>query len=163
MTKVAQEGKEATLVSKPGRYNILFIPKADASPLKAFVIELGGGTPGPAPDPVNPPLPPGPVPGVKYQLMFFYDSPKLDNMTRDQKEALSSLVFRDKLQGKGHKIHGIVDPKAKDSVPAALAPFYAAVEGKNLPCVTVAPRDGGAVKAYDLKDVAQVWQLVGGE
>lgn len=115
--------------------------------------------PGPQPDPQ--PDPP-PQPGAKLQIVFVVKSSELDNYPRAQQTLLASLTLRKQLEAQGHRFLALVDKDLADSVPAALAPYLRATEGKPLPRIAVAPASGGTIVEYPLPaDEAALLKLVG--
>jgi hypothetical protein len=112
----------------------------------------------------NPPSPPepAPLPGAKFQVAFLIESGDLDNLPAAQRAMLASLTLRDDLARRGHHFVGVLERDQANSAPAALAPFYAAVEGDPFPRVAIAPLAGGDVIDKPLPaDQAALYQLLG--
>ena len=65
-----------------------------------------GNSPGPSPTPEPLPLP---LPGTKYQIMFFHDTDKDDNLPKEQVALLSGLKTREELKKLGHTFMGSYD------------------------------------------------------
>jgi hypothetical protein len=117
---------------------------------------------------------PQPNPNAKWQVMFFSDKQKTAGMTNDQLEMVSSLVFRKELVSKGHTFVGSLDDDSRLSSVQAQCPngvcastptdaWYAAIQGKTLPVVAFAPKEGGDIQVFSLpKTVDAFWKLLGG-
>lgn len=140
-----------------GKYLIaLSIPKDGKIDYGEIVVTVGGEVPlPPSPDP------PGPQPGAKFQLLFLFQSDKLDNLPAGQREILASLKFRKELEAKGHLVRGFFGVDSGKDAPEDLAPFFAAAEGKELPRVAVSPHAGGKIETFSLPaDPAGLWKLL---
>lgn len=123
------------------------------------------GSDGPSPPPVPPPPDP-PQPGGKKQVMLWYSEGLLDNLTQAQRDVLTSLVFRDWLKSEGHVLQEVLDPTrlSAGSVPEKYRAWVTSVSGKELPAISLAPKDGGAIVTFLLpKDIAAVKALVSGK
>lgn len=111
---------------------------------EATVTIVGGDDP-------NPPQPPGPQPGVKKQVVIFYESNETTNLPPGQIDLLNSLVAREEIAQAGHSIRAVLDNNSiRDGVSVELAPFVTAVkkalsEGQTLPLIVTAPRTGGKI------------------
>lgn len=124
------------------------------------------------PDPVDPPDPPNPV-NQKYSVCFFMESNELDDgvLTDDQMEMLVGLKFRKDLKAKGHNFVGSFDSNSCESgkckiVSKTLKPWFDnfASQKVKMPCVAIAPIEGGPIKFYPLpKTMAELDNLIGGE
>lgn len=106
-----------------------------------FVLE---GTNGP-----DPPDPPGPV--GPWKIVLFYESSRLDNLTRDQQSLLRGEWVKGRLQERGHELVQRVQGHPS-SYPPELREFVTAVRGKSLPRVALQGFDGGTVYHYPLPD-----------
>lgn len=146
----------------PGTYSIIAICGKSwdsASAISKVVIVAGE-----APNPPNPPDPPGPNPGGKQQVVIFYETFQLDNLPRGQQVLLKSLEFRKKLKAAEHNLLGIYDINILGSggtIPKVLEPYVQAAGDKNVPCICIAPIEGGTIKCYDLPaDSAATLELI---
>lgn len=118
-------------------------------------------TPGPVPpDPGPNPPDPGPLPS-KWQVAFVLESDDLDNLTTDQQKLLASILIRDELAGRGHRLLGVLDPDSASTASDAMKPWFESVKGKQLPVVAIAPLDGGTIYTFPLpKDVSALWAIL---
>ncbi len=112
-------------------------------------------------NPPQPPEPPGP--GGKKQLVIVLESNDLDNLPRAQQAIAASLKLRQALEAQGHRFLQVLTPAQAANAPPALAPFFAAVDGHELPRIAIAPINGGPITDYPLPaDEAAFWRLVNG-
>jgi len=101
----------------------------------------------------NPPNPPLPPPGGKYQIMFFVQEDNLDSLPQGQRELLTSLALRDRIKEGGHTLHPIIDDdQIKEGVPSMYAPWIQQVIGKPLPQMALAPLEGGPIQSFPLPE-----------
>ena len=130
-------------------------------------------TPEPTPDPEPDPTPePDPIPvDQKYSIAFFGESNDLDDgkLTPDQMLMFTSLTFRHELESNGHSFVGALDTnQCKDGkcgiVSQRLKPWYSAIAGQKMPCVALAPIDGGTIKCYPLPETKEaLYKLLEGK
>jgi hypothetical protein len=160
----AQDGKSITWVAPPGKYQIVAIIVKIDFEQKSWTIQkasrevvISGS------NPPNPPTPePQPVPGVKYQVAFLVESGNLDNLPQAQRALLASLTLRDEVTKRGHHFLGVLETDQSKTAPQALAPFYAATEGKPLPRVAIAPLAGGTITEFALPaNESAFWKSLG--
>ena len=100
----------------------------------------------------EPPPPPPPPLSDHYQIVLFVEAgEQLDKYTRDQRDIINSLTFRDELKDLGHRFLQVIDDdEINAGVPAKWKPWADAVKGHPLPAVALAPIDGGPVVVYPL-------------
>jgi hypothetical protein len=146
--------------------------------------------PGPEPPlPPVPPEPEPPPVVEEWQICLFTDKEREDNLPEEQVILLNGLKFRDELKEKGHKFLGCFNAssKAKSSwplvkkegcyytprgqkicadqwvrVPSGVPPdWWESVDGKPLPRVAFAPKDGGPIQSFPLpKSRDEFWSLL---
>jgi hypothetical protein len=102
--------------------------------------------------PPDPPLPPTPDPSGPYQIMYFVTADQRDNLPKEQRALFTSLVERQWLRDQGHVLLEVLDPTRIDpgSVPGHYRAWFQAVQGKTLPAVGIAPKEGGDVVIHPL-------------
>lgn len=144
----APDGMSITWVAPPGTYKVNAIivlidfDKRSWSIQKAAKEVVISGL-----NPPNPPEPdPQPEPGGKYQVMFLLETADLDNLPIGQRALLGSLTFRRQLETEGHRFQGVYDLDSKGTAPTDLAPWFQAVSDADLPCMLVAPLEGGTIR-----------------
>jgi hypothetical protein len=101
------------------------------------------------PKPPDPPLPPGPTPGAKWQVAFLVKSADLDNLPAAQRQTLASLKLREELKAQGHSFRGVYSQQQAATGEAAQW-LAALATGEDLPRIALASRDGGPIKTYPL-------------
>jgi len=164
---------------RPGEYRLAVDWNRAPNQYVGFLVTVGGDPVDPEPDPDpddgddDPPLPP--VPDQMFQVMIFHESNDLDNLTRGQLDMISGLVFRNELEELGHTFEGGFD---RDSIVACvdgvchvrsgtdptLRIWWDNVDGHPLPCVAIAPIQGGSVEVFDLPaDAAAMLELLAKE
>lgn len=122
-----------------------------------LTVEQWSWPPSPSPDPEPPPPPPVPK---QWRVAILVESDSLDNMPEGQKTLVASLLLRDELKNKGHVLVGVFDPDAAET-SETLRPWLDAAQGKSLPLILLAPRDGGQIRTYPLPaDKAALWRLL---
>jgi hypothetical protein len=157
-------GSEVVFTGKPGTYtveydgvilkDVTFTDGAGQSiTIKSYLgrikakgtCKIKGETPGP--DPPDPPQP-----GGKKQIVLWLTEGQLDNLPQAQRDILTSLVFRDWLKSQGHVLLEVHDPAnfSAGSVPAKWKAWVDSVSGKELPAISLAPKDGGPVVTHAL-------------
>jgi len=156
--------------NRPGKYLVLIVLVHQNQLVYAeheITVTGEGPDPGPDPDPPDPNPDPDPDPEGPYQIAFFSESDDVDNYTRDQRTMLSGLQFRDELGESGHLFIGSFDPDSGSvsggwscrdgscdprGIPDSLRPWWQAIDGKQMPVVCFAPRDGGSITVHPLPD-----------
>lgn len=141
---------------KAGLYvvTLLDITSATSGVAKSKGIHVGEGT---GPNPPNPP-----TPGGKQQVVVVLESADLDSLPRGQREIVSGLAFRKELTAAGHVFKGVVDVSETLPSNSKLLPFVQACSGLGLPCLAIAPIDGGDVTPMELPlTPADVFKILG--
>ena len=112
---------------------------------------VGPDVPPPFPPvPPVPPIPP-PVPGGPYQILLLYDQDQLDNLPADQRALLTSLVYRQQLTAKGHRVLGVFAAQTINPANASrFKAYFDAVKDDPLPRIAIAKLDGGKVADFPL-------------
>jgi hypothetical protein len=139
-----------------GEHRVVIDWNFEQDQLAEAIIAVGGG-----PEPVPPdPIPPEPNPTDKWQVMIFHESDNLDNMTLSQRELTSGLVLRKALEANGHRFLGALDynalAKASKKCPDGscaspeLQAWLKSIEGKSMPCLAIAPLNGGDIRVFPL-------------
>lgn len=151
-------GSEIIWTGPPGNYLVvLVVVNANGTKDTNKATVVIGDAPNP-PDPGPGPLPPDPDPPIppvdpKWQITLFHNSNDLDNYTQEQLAMLQGLKFRKALVEEGHNFIGSYDiqsPLVKERATTNLAQWFAAVKGKTMPVVALAPKDGGAIQVFPL-------------
>ncbi len=145
---------------KPGKYLVkMHLVRNGKLERAATVVKVGGDVP---PDPIDPP---DPTDGPR-QVLFIVESSELPSLTRPQQGILSSLTLRKELAKAGHVLLGIHDKDSSgvDGVPDHLKKWFEAAGGKKLPCLLIAPKDGGTIVSHPMPaDEEGFWGLIGGK
>jgi len=95
--------------------------------------------------------------------MFFVTADQRDNLPKEQRALFTSLVERQWLRDQGHVFLEVLDPTRIDpgSVPGQYRAWYQAVQGKTLPAVGIAPKEGGDIVVHPLpSDSSQFRELL---
>ena len=144
---VAKTDFGLVFTGKPGRYAVLAFT---AETQDQAIVEIGGANPGPGPDP------PGPTPGDRWNIVVFYDSATLDNLTRDQQAIIRGESVKTKLEDEGHKLLQRVQGHPS-SYPTSIRQYVTAVVGQPLPRVAIQSTEGGTVLHFPLPATLQAF------
>jgi len=110
---------------------------------------VGPEVPVPPPFPPVPPVPP--VPGGPYQILLLYDQDQLDNLPSNQRDLLTSLVYRQKLTTAGHRVLGVFAAQTINLGSASkFKAFFDAVKDDPLPRIAITKLGGGKVADFPL-------------
>lgn len=160
------------IADRVGTWRVVIDWNYGQNQLVRYRVEIDGDDPGPVdppapvPDPIDPPPAPEPS-GGPWQLMIFHESEDLVAMTPDQIELCSGLLFRKEVEALGHDFQGSFDRSAvvtkktqrcTDGVcrivdvaaTPQLAAWWATVKNAPLPCLALAPLDGGTIQVFPL-------------
>ena len=164
-----------------GVYGIILSVHSETEHLIILHKLVQGDAPDPGPDPIPPdPVPP---PGQKYTIVFFVEGGDTDDYAIDKpvwNTILASVVFRDKVESKGHVVKRIIDYNSITSsttqcvdgvcktLSTDLQPWCAAAkmfvdEGNNVPFMAISPVEGEKdILVFPMpKDLAEFWRKLG--
>ena len=144
--EIAKTTTGLVFVGPPGKYAVLAF---SATTQDQRIVVISGDAPDPDPDPGPDPDPPDPV--GPWNIVLFYDSTTLDNLTSHQQAILRGEWAVNQLQDRGHTLLRRIQGHPT-TYPTSLAPFVQAVKGKSLPRVALQAPGGGTVYHYPLPD-----------
>lgn len=103
-------------------------------------------------DAPNPPLPP--TPHGPYKVWFLEEISQRDNLPTGQRQLMTSLVLRERLEALGHKFQQIVTKSIINSPPDSLLSVAQAAREAQVgyPAVALESLDGGDVKVIAMPD-----------
>ena len=148
--EIISDGKAIVWQGPAGEYAVVFFGSDSSEPVVQKVV-LGGGVPDPFPPGPKPPEPKPPVPGGPYQILLLYDTEQLDNLPPEQRDLLTSLVYRQKLVAAGHRVLGVFAAQTINPANASkFKVFFDAVKDDPLPRIAIARLEGGKVADFAL-------------
>ncbi len=117
--------------------------------------------PGPQPDPQPKPDPqPEPKP-ARWQVAIVLETDKLDNLSDAQRQVVASILVREELDRRGHRLVGILDPDAASTASEGMRPWFQAAHGAQLPALLLSPMEGGTIRVLPLPDSTDaLWRLL---
>lgn len=135
---------------------------------QASVLVTTEDTPDPDPEPDPDPDPdpdPEPDPADEYQVLILHDADMLSRLPRAQRDILISRKRWQQLEDAGHKLLRVFDVfDAGEEASEHHQKFLDAMEGKTIPRVAIAPREGGTIETFPLpEDFDALMQRLGGE
>lgn len=111
-------------------------------------LKIVGDEPEPEPEPEPDPTPAGP-----WDVMFFYDATRLDNLPQGQRTIISGRSTREAMEAGGHVLLEVLDKGvfSSGSLPERYRPWVEAARQYTVPTVAVAPKGKVDLKASDIK------------